>query len=406
MSVGIILLNKHGIALAADSALTVGDREAIFNSTNKMFRLGKNNPIGIVVYGNLELMGTPIDIIIDHYSHHLDSNNIKFPNTKGYLDGLIKFLIGNQDKFKFKDNERNFMLDFIDEFLSKFKKLLKEQMEILEREEKIREQIDFDGEIYSRTYKVYKSIISGHTPYTTFKISEDFKSRNFELFKEKIKEFDKDIHELFIKDYFEIFIDSLNREMNYAMGFAIAGYGEDEVYPSVYHISLSGVIDNQVRYRIKNDYVVDNISTRWIEVLAQDDVIETYIDGISPKIKRSIVENFVSSMIKKIEDEDIDFLAQKQKRLIMEKIIDASIDFETKLNAQVKNNWAPIFQSISASPMLDLISFAENMVNLTSLKRKFALDENNMTVGGPVDVACITKFDGFSWVKKKGKTQE
>ena len=406
MSVGIILLNKHGIALAADSALTVGDREAIFNSTNKMFRLGKNNPIGIVVYGNLELMGTPIDIIIDHYSHHLESNNIKYPKTKGYLDGLIQFLIDNQDKFKFKDNEKNFMVDYIDEFISKLKKLIKDEIEILETQEKIREQIDFDGEVYNRTYKVYKSIVSSNTSSSTFSLSQDFKHKNFDLFSEKIKEFDQKIHELFIKDFYELLIESLNKEMNYAMGFAIAGYGEDEVYPSVYHISLSGVIDNQVRYRIKNDYVVDNISTRWIEVLAQDDVIETYIDGISPKIKRSIVENFVSSMMNKIEDEDIDFLAQNQNRLIMEKIIDASIDFETKLNAQVKNNWAPIFQSISASPMLDLISFAENMVNLTSLKRKFALDDNNMTVGGPVDVAYITKFDGFSWVKQKGKTQE
>jgi hypothetical protein len=406
MSVGIILLNKHGIALAADSALTVGDREAIFNSTNKMFRLGKNNPIGIVVYGNLELMGTPIDIIIDHYSHHLESNNIKYPKTKGYLDGLIQFLIDNQDKFKFKDNEKNFMVDYIDEFISKLKKLIKDEIEIIETQEKIREQIDFDGEVYNRTYKVYKSIVSSNTSSSTFSLSQDFKHKNFDLFSEKIKEFDQKIHELFIKDFYDLLIESLNKEMNYAIGFAIAGYGEDEVYPSVYHISLSGVIDNQVRYRIKNDYVVDNISTRWIEVLAQDDVIETYIDGISPKIKRSIVENFVSSMMNKIEDEDIDFLAQKQKRLIMEKIIDASIDFETKLNAQVKNNWAPIFQSISASPMLDLISFAENMVNLTSLKRKFALDDNNMTVGGPVDVAYITKFDGFSWVKQKGKTQE
>ena len=298
------------------------------------------------------------------------------------------------------------MVDYIDEFISKLKKLIKDEIEILETQEKIREQIDFDGEVYNRTYKVYKSIVSSNTSSSTFSLSQDFKHKNFDLFSEKIKEFDQKIHELFIKDFYELLIESLNKEMNYAMGFAITGYGEDEVYPSVYHISLSGVIDNQVRYRIKNDYVVDNISTRWIEVLAQDDVIETYIDGISPKIKRSIVENFVSSMMNKIEDEDIDFLAQKQKRLIMEKIIDASIDFETKLNAQVKNNWAPIFQSISASPMLDLISFAENMVNLTSLKRKFALDDNNMTVGGPVDVAYITKFDGFSWVKQKGKTQE
>jgi hypothetical protein len=47
----------------------------------------------------------------------------------------------------------------------------------------------------------------------------------------------------------------------------------------------------------------------------------------------------------------------------------------------------------------ELTSMAEAMVNLTALKRHVSIDSE--TVGGPIDVALITKGDGFIWIKKK-----
>jgi len=42
---------------------------------------------------------------------------------------------------------------------------------------------------------------------------------------------------------------------------------------------------------------------------------------------------------------------------------------------------------------------AEALVNITSLKRKVSTDQD--TVGGPTDVAIISKVDGFVWIKRK-----
>ena len=42
---------------------------------------------------------------------------------------------------------------------------------------------------------------------------------------------------------------------------------------------------------------------------------------------------------------------------------------------------------------------AESLVHLTYLKRRFTMAEES--VGGPVDVAIITKGDGFIWIKRK-----
>ena len=61
----------------------------------------------------------------------------------------------------------------------------------------------------------------------------------------------------------------------------------------------------------------------------------------------------------------------------------------------------PITQSISSLPIEELALLAESMINITSLRRKVALDNNIGTVGGPIDVAIITKSDGFIWIKRK-----
>ena len=47
----------------------------------------------------------------------------------------------------------------------------------------------------------------------------------------------------------------------------------------------------------------------------------------------------------------------------------------------------------------DLANMAENLILLTGLKKRITSSEE--TVGGPVDVAIISKGDGFIWMKKK-----
>lgn len=41
MSAGICIMNRNAIAMAADSAVTVGDHAAIHNSANKLFSLSR-----------------------------------------------------------------------------------------------------------------------------------------------------------------------------------------------------------------------------------------------------------------------------------------------------------------------------------------------------------------------------
>lgn len=61
----------------------------------------------------------------------------------------------------------------------------------------------------------------------------------------------------------------------------------------------------------------------------------------------------------------------------------------------------PIIQSVATLPIEELSLLAESMINITSVRRKVALDGNIGTVGGPIDVAIVSKHDGFIWMKRK-----
>lgn len=50
-------------------------------------------------------------------------------------------------------------------------------------------------------------------------------------------------------------------------------------------------------------------------------------------------------------------------------------------------------------PKDELAAMAESLVNLASFKRRVTDEEE--TVGGPIDVAVISRGDGFIWIKRK-----
>lgn len=66
---------------------------------------------------------------------------------------------------------------------------------------------------------------------------------------------------------------------------------------------------------------------------------------------------------------------------------------------QQEHHIDPVLDIVSVLPKDELAAMAETLVNLTSFKRK--ISTNAETVGGPVDVAVISKGDGFIWIKRK-----
>lgn len=80
------VLNKHAVAIAADSAVTMGNTHKVVNSANKIFTLSKYHPVAVMTYSNAAFMGVPWDIIIKEYRKELDDKS--FPMLKDYMEIL------------------------------------------------------------------------------------------------------------------------------------------------------------------------------------------------------------------------------------------------------------------------------------------------------------------------------
>ena len=60
---------------------------------------------------------------------------------------------------------------------------------------------------------------------------------------------------------------------------------------------------------------------------------------------------------------------------------------------------SPVVDTVRFLPKNELVEMAETLVNLTSFRQRMSPDAE--TVGGPVDVAVISRGDGFIWIKRK-----
>ena len=89
MTAEIAVMNKNGIALAADSAVTVAGRK-VYNSANKLFTLSKHHPVGVLIYGSADMNGIPWELIIKEFREQLKET--EQDSIEEYGDHFQKFL--------------------------------------------------------------------------------------------------------------------------------------------------------------------------------------------------------------------------------------------------------------------------------------------------------------------------
>jgi len=90
MTAIVAIMNKHAVAVAADSAVTFGNTHKVVNTGNKIFTLSKYEPVAIMTYNNASFMGIPWDIIIKNYRAKLKEG--KLGTIEEYKNDFINYL--------------------------------------------------------------------------------------------------------------------------------------------------------------------------------------------------------------------------------------------------------------------------------------------------------------------------
>ena len=140
-----------------------------------------------------------------------------------------------------------------------------------------------------------------------------------------------------------------------------------------------------------------------VRPFAQTDVIDTILTGIDPSLDDMYLSNFYALFEKYTQDilssigTSNPTLSQQIKNLDTQVILS---EFN-KLNFKIRKDRyiSPLMDAVSSLSKEDLAEMAESLIYLTYLKRRITFTKES--VGGPVDVAIISKGDGFIWIKKK-----
>jgi len=135
-------------------------------------------------------------------------------------------------------------------------------------------------------------------------------------------------------------------------------------------------------------------------------MVGTFMEGIDPSFGKTIT-SYMEEILNKIPEEILGNikLASGQNKTNIEKTLKKACKnmgsfFKSKMrDYSHSEHISPIMNAVSVLPKDELAKMAESLVSITSFKRKITLEAES--VGGPIDVAVISKGDGFIWVQRK-----
>ncbi|TKF69778.1 hypothetical protein FCV55_10995 [Vibrio sp. F13] len=414
MTAEIAVYNKSAVALAADSAVTVTGGNfgsKIYNGAEKLFALTKHHPVGIMVYGTGDLCGVPWELIIKQYRKKLQTDH--FDTLEEYAIDFWEFLKGSSQMIP--ADLREFALH--SSFAQAFNYLLggvdlkaKQLVDSTGVSPNERETIQFFDDVCT---EIINNLDAG--PFF-----EGFDSQDVvDLTQEVDSYVDGYLSQVLpdvtfsgpLKTKFSLMLRLVACKQNILgvnTGVVFAGYGDKEYFPVVLAFKVQGFSNGKLRFA-PNLEKSAAAGQSGLHAYAQEDEVKTFTQGVNPVLLQAISDSFnlalnniqaaMGDLIDAHCNGDEDYkLALKQQFLDCREQNWQQVN-ETVSTAMRSNHFDKVTQMIEFLPKDELAYMSESLVNMTAFKRKVSNDTE--TVGGPIDVAIISKGDGFIWVKRK-----
>ena len=402
------ILNRQGIAFAADSVatLTVSSTHKITNHANKIFELSKIEPIGIAMYGNMNLMKLSWEQIIKMYRKKLADT--KFDSLEEYAADFFTYvrnlMAPNQDNIYTQNQIRFLVNSFYDEIIKLANNKLKERSKELSDENIVVMMMDVMKSIYD-SYKqketcldcknlTLESFTDTCDEYVSSKLAQCLSVKNCPV----------NFKETFIETLYFI-VRSTTHVYASSTGLVFFGYGDKELMPSYHSYTISELFEDKLKIVKNGDYIVDGNNGACLTPFAQTDVTNTVVRGIDDELRsvfyeknEQILSLLLNTIVSKLTE------AEAPQKLIE---VLTSLDiksmakvFKDDMDDYIWNNYvSKLIDIVKFLSKEDLAEMAESLIKMTGLKRHVTTDEES--VGGPVDVAVVTKCDGFVWIKRK-----
>lgn len=414
MTAEIALLNKMAVTLAADSAVTIGTGTStkVYNSADKIFEGTNHDPIGVMVYNKPEISGIPVEAIVKMYRDRVCQQHFSkvFDYAQAFLKHVeeidtpditislnirslcankafeIRHLINGITESHFQDarsEDANFSLD---ELLSEIDKSINQELDRQIQCLTGEPQLDWSEGL------AVNDVISHHGDCVRELITYVFDGDYLP---------DDRRDKIILLLSWSLLTEYPRSELT---GLVFAGFGQDEIFPSLIAFEVYGRVAGKLKYMRTYKFDVDRklVPDAAIIPFAQKEMVDRFMYGLDDEFLELCREYFSGSLAS-LKGNLISLLAEASdgvKDAVVPAIDTILAEFGDRIVPDHLNRLQTEFSDMVRSmPKQELAALSESLVHITSLKRKFSADAES--VGGPIDVAMITRAEGFVWVKRK-----
>ena len=412
MTAELIVMNKNGLALAADSAVTISSGTGpakIYNTANKLFTLSKYHPIGVMVYGSAEIMGLPWETVIKRYLDTL--GNTSYPSVDGYVDSLFEYL----EKVAFPPEcYAEYVKQRTVELFGVVATEIDNRVETRIKEEDGIEESAIETIHSTVVSEAHKRIIEEQK---SLKIRRSDISESLEKHRPAVRKIIETLLEnrpikgpvkrklIDASLLMAIVFPGINQS-----GLVIAGFGRDDVFPSTRAFEIHKILDGQVQFELTFSRDISLTDYASVRAFAQANETQNFMNGLSDRISGYINNDLKDILAGALVDEVTDLLvkdgvvAANKSDQCKQRLASAGQGVHAYVRRSVsdisqREFWGPVVSAVTFFSPSEMASMAETLVSLESFRQQVTL--RSETVGGPVDVAVITRGDGFIWIKRK-----
>ena len=401
------VLSRKGIAFAADSAATVTSKsgQKITYHANKLFSLSKYQPVGIAIYNNLNFLGIPWDSIIKMYRNSLGDK--KYNTVSEYVTSFWTYLKKNILP-SIKHEQDAYLREGIERMYAQHKRNalaeLGETVDDANKAEYFAKMLEkMDGFVADNA-----SVAQDYKDYKIQSLEKNAKSIIDEVLKDDLSDAlcPSNFRHMFVKSVYTLITYELfGYWSDIYTGLVFFGYGEKELLPACYNYHVNIAMEDRIKYSLRYQKTITTGDASVIIPFAQTDVANTVIRSVEDGLRAKFYENYKNCIVA-LRDEVVTFIkASGAPADVVDKLNALNVDYYTGLYKDGMDNYIqkeyiePLVDTVAFLSKEDLAELVESLVKMTCLKWSFSKD--NVTVGGPVDVAVVTKGDGFIWMKRK-----
>jgi hypothetical protein len=399
-------MNKLGLAAASDSSVTIsrGDNRRTYASAEKVFSLGPEHKVIVLHSGTTEFLQHPFEVLITEWKKTI---NRPLQKLDDYVDSLLNWISHRQDLFS-EELQGEFLRKVATDYLIEIRQSIINNLnydEVAASEWNSEEAFRIANETLENDVAWLDKIAD------LVGLNSNWSDARYNLYKDIFKEVidwvfdDVPRNEISDQHYEAICRRLLYKSFgldNHDARLVFAGYGEQDIYPVQTAVTLQGAVADRPRYVRESLSITPSFECA-LRTHGQDEAIQTFLRAYDQSFLR-VATNNLKDYSALLEREVISRLIEEDDESTskaVEEHLDQQIEkLRSAFSEKSENDWVtPFTSTLAGLPIASLAKMAESLIELQILRQSSQGVQD--TVGGPVDVAVVTRERGVEWFRHK-----